>query len=113
MCTFKPLKVPSYIYPRSKSESVHMSRSTFLTPHTLLSSYSSSQSGTLLGLGMSQRTCAGGEHGKERNGVEAHIVQTVDEPSQILILQIWNSILVFVLVEVVGDLVVEIGQKFY
>ena len=108
MRTFEPLNVPSYTHPRSESESVHVLGSTLWTPHILLSSSSGSRNGSLLGSDISQRTCAGGERGTGGNGVEAHIVQIVDEPSQIPALQTWSSILVFVSAEEVGELVVEI-----
>ena len=39
----------------------------------------------------------------------AHIVQIVDEPIQILTLQTWNSILIFVPAEEDSELAVEIG----
>ena len=65
----------------------------------------------MLGSEISQRICAGGERGTERNGAEAHIVQIVDEPGQILALQTWNSILVFFPTEEVGELVVEIRRS--
>ena len=111
MRTFEPLKVPSYTHPRSESESVHAFGSTFLTPHILLSSSSSSRHGALLGSDISQRTCAGGEHGMGRNSTEADFVQIVDEPSQILALQTRSCILVFVPTEEVGELVVEIRRS--
>ena len=107
MRTFEPLKVPSYTHPRSESESMHMFGSTFLIPQIFLSSSSVSQSGTPLGLEMSWRICANGERGTGRNGMETHIVQIVDQPSQILALQTWDSILVFVPAEEVDELVVE------
>ena len=108
--TFDPLNVPSYTHPRSESESLHAFGRTLLTPHILFSSPNSSRNGALLGPEVSQRTCAGGERGTERNGAEAHIVQIVDEPNQILALQTWDSIFVFVPAEEVGELVVEIRR---
>ena len=109
MRIFEPLKFSSYTHPRRESESVHVFRGTFLTPHIPMSSSSrrtqkdmwcqdssGSRSGTLLGSERSWGTCAGGECGMEKNGGEAHIVQIVDESSQILALQTWDSISVFV-----------------
>ena len=109
--TFEPLNVPSYTHPRSESESVHLLGRTFLTPHILLSSSSGSRNGKLLGSEISRRTCASGERGTEKSGARAHVVQIVDEPSQILALQTWSSVLVFVPTEEVGELVVEIRQS--
>ena len=106
--TFEPLNVSSYTHPRSEAESVHVFGSTFLTPHIPLSSPSSSRNQTQLGSEISQRICVGGERGTERNGVEAHFIQIVDEPSQVLALQTWNSILAFIPAEEVTELVVEI-----
>ena len=83
-----------------------------MTPHILLSSSSGFRNGSLLGSEISLTTCAGGERGTERNGVEAHIVQIVDEPSQILAFQTCSSILVFVPMEEVGELVVETRRSF-
>ena len=47
----------------------------------------------------------------EKNGVETHIIQIVDEPGQILALQILSSIPIFVPTEEVGELVVEIRRS--
>ena len=109
--TFEPLKVPSYTHPRSESESVHVFGSTFLAPHTLLSSSSGSRSGMPLGLETSQRTCANGERGTGENGGEAHIVQIVDEPNQILASQNWDSIFVFVPAEEVDEPAVKMRRS--
>ena len=80
-----------------------------MVPHILLSSSNGSGSGTVLGSEIPQRTCGCSEHGTEGNGAETHIIQIVDEPRQIITLQTWNSILVFVPAEEVGELVVKIG----
>ena len=107
MRTFEPLNVPSYTHPRSESESVHVFGSTFLAPHSLVSSSSGSRSGTLLGSERSQRTCASGERGTWKTEVKTHVVQIVDQPSQIFALQTWDSILIFVPAEEVDKLVAE------
>ena len=112
MRTFEPLKVPSYTHPKSESESVHVFGSTFLTPHSLLSSSSGSRGGALLGLKRSQRACASGERGTGKNKVKAHIAQIVDQPSQIFALQTWDSILVFVPTEEVDEPVMETRRGF-
>ena len=104
---FEPLKVPSYTHPKSESESVHVLGSMFLVPHILPSSSSGSRSGTLLGSGVSRRTCASGERGTEKTEAKAHIIQIVDKPSQTLASQTWDGILVFVPAEEVDELVVE------
>ena len=111
MRTFEPLKVPSYTHPRSESESVHVFGSTFLVPHILWSSSSGSRSGTLPGSERSQRTCDGDERGMGKNGAEAHIVQIVDEPSQIFASQTWDSISVFVPAEEVDELAVKMRRS--
>ena len=82
MHTSESLKVASC----RGSESVHALGSTALTPQILFSSSSSSRNGTLLGSEIPQRTCISGECEMVRNGVEAHAVQIVDKPSQILAL---------------------------
>ena len=86
---------------------MHVFGSTFLTPQILLSSSSGSRSGTLLGLERLRRACASGERGTGKNEVEAYIVQIFDKPSQVLALQTWDSILVFVPAEEVDELFVE------
>ena len=109
--TFDPLNVPSYTHPRSESESVHVFGRTLLTPHILRSSSSGSRNGTLLGSEISQRACPGGERRTERNDAETHLIQIVDEPSQVLALQTRSSIFVFVPAEEVSELVVEIKRS--
>ena len=111
MRTFEPLKVPSYTHPRSESDNSHVSGSTLLTPQILLSSSSGSRSGTLVRSERSERACASGERGTEKNEVKAHVVQVVDQPSQILALQTWSSIFVFVPAEEVDELVVELRRS--
>ena len=64
---------------------------------------SGSRSGTLLESERSQGTCASGERGMRKNGVEAHIFQIVDKSNQILALQTWDSISVFVPEEEVDE----------
>ena len=59
----------------------------------------------------SQRTCASGECGTGKTEVKAHIVQIVDQPSQIFALQIWSSIFVFVSAEEADELVVEMRRS--
>ena len=115
MRTFEPLKLPSYTHPeiesggvlKSESEGVHVSGSTFSTPHILLISRSSSRGGTLLGPEISQRTCASGERGTGKNEVKAHIVQIVDQRSQVFAPQTSDSTSVFLPAEEIDELVEE------
>ena len=76
-------------------------------PHILLSSSNGSRNGVLLESNISQRTCASGECRTRRNGVEAHTVQVVDKPGQILASQVRSSISVFTPAEDVDKLVVK------
>ena len=41
--------------------------------------------------------------------MEVHFVQIVDEPNQVLALQTWSSISIFIPVEEIGELVVKMG----
>ena len=60
---------------------------------------------------MSQRTCATDECGMGSNGVYAHTVQVVDDPSQVLALQAWDNISVFVPAKEVSELVAKMRRS--
>ena len=106
MRTFESLKVP-----RSESESMHVFGSTYLSPQIRLSSSNGSRSEALPRSERSQRTCASGERRTGKTEVKAHIVKIVDEPSQILALQTWDSISVFLSTEDVDELAMKMRRS--
>jgi len=57
------------------------------------------------------RTYTGFERGVGRNDLETHSIQVLDEPHQILALQVRNSGLIFAPAKEVVDLVVKPGRS--
>jgi len=59
---------------------------------------------------MSMRTYAGAERGAGRNGLETHAIQVLDEPHQVLALQVRSSGSIFAPAKEVANLVVKPGR---
>ena len=58
---------------------------------------------------MSQRIYTDAEWGEEGNGLKPHFIQVINKPGQILALQAWNNVLIFIPAEDVCELLVKPG----
>lgn len=115
MRTLEPLKVPSHTDPgagggltsRREPESVHDFGSTALMLHILLSSRRDSwNTGPE---GSETRIYANVERNVWKDDLKAHTIQVVDEPYQVLALQVCDSILILFPAKEVTDLLVKLG----
>ena len=76
---------------RESVESVHDFGNTPLTPHIFLSSCNNSWNVISTGLEMPTRTCPGVKRRVRKDGLETHTIKVLDQPRQILALQVWND----------------------
>ena len=93
------------------TRSVHDFGKASLTSHIFLSWSSDSWNAELAGSEIPTRTYTGAERRAERDSLETHAIQVLDKPSQILPLQIWNSILVIVPAKEVAELLVKVWRS--
>ena len=95
---------------RSESESVQDLGSNSSMPHIFPSSCRDSWNARLPGSEILTRTYTSVERRVGKIHFETHAIQILDEPGQILSLQAWNNILVFVPTEEVDELPVKLRR---
>ena len=96
---------------RSDSESIHDFGSTRLTPQIFPISCRSPWNMELAGLETLMRTYTGVELRVERDGSETHAIQVLDEPHQILALQVWNRSLILASTKEVAELLEKLWRS--
>jgi len=97
---------------RRESESIYDLGSTSLAPHSFLSSCKHSWNATLAGSEIPMRPCTSVERRVKRDGLETHAIQVLDEPRQILALQVRKSVSILVPAKEVAELLVKLRRSF-
>ena len=96
---------------RESVESVHDFGNTPLTPHIFLSSCNNSRNEIFVGLEMPTRTYPGVKRRVGRDRLETHAIEILDQPCQILALQVWNGASKLALLNAAGELLVELRRS--
>jgi len=117
--TLELSRVPSHAHPevegrptsRRESESIQDFGNNSLIPHIFPSSCRDSWNARLAGSKIPTRTCAGSERRVERSDSETHGVQVLDEPRQILALQVRKNVSILVPAKEVAELVVKLWRS--
>ena len=98
--------------PRRESvESVHDFGNTPLALHIFLSSCNNSGNVVFAGLEIPTRAYPGVERRVGRDGLETHAIKVLDQPCQILALQVWNGTSKLTLSNAAGELLVEVWRS--
>ena len=95
---------------RGVSESAHDFGSTCLVAHTLPSSCKESWNTRLAYTEVPTRIYAGVEVRVQGDGLQTHTIKVLDEPHQILTLQIWNHVSVLIPAEDVDEVLAELWR---
>ena len=93
---------------RREPERVHDFVNTPLTPHILLSSCSDSWNAVLAGSEISTRTYASVEHRMGKEGLEIYAIQVLNEPYQVLTLQVWKIVSIPISTKEIDELSVKL-----
>ena len=104
-------EVGKMLIPKRGSEKVHDFGNTPQTLHILLSSCSDTWNTMLVGSEVSTRIYTYFEHRTGKWDLVTHVIQVLNEPRQILIVQVLNSVLVLVPTKEVDELALKLRRS--